>query len=252
MVLIKQKKRAPSGEEQKEQELQKAGLQDQFQAKGIELVTHFETHRKVISGVIVAVLSVGVVFFGYRTFNQRSEGRAMASLENALAIKLDEKMPEKEDEANRKILTEKAKAAFAEVAEKYAQAKPGHLARMFEASIWVSEGELDKAAKAYRDAAAGSASTKLSVALASMALGRIELMQKKSGEALAAFKKADDAFSSLLGDEDLWHVILLAEEMKQGEDARRYANQFIQRFPNSEHIEEVKSRFLKPEEKAKS
>lgn len=91
MVVIKKKETQEEKDARKEQESAAAsGIQDEYQAKGFELVSWVQDHRGLVSGAIAGVILLGAAFSAYNYYGKRKDEEASAAYLEALKPTEDE------------------------------------------------------------------------------------------------------------------------------------------------------------------
>jgi len=110
MVLIRKKKVKTAEEleqERQEKEFKKAGIQDEFQAKGFELVSWVQHHKARISAVLVVFALALAVWGGVTLFRSGSSSDAAKAYDAAITLVRDADAA-KEDKAKKQAEAMKA------------------------------------------------------------------------------------------------------------------------------------------------
>jgi hypothetical protein len=148
MVLIRRKKKMSAEEleaERNEKELRKSGIQDEFQAKGFELVSWVQHHKKTITLGIGIFALVLVAFGSYSYFSSGVDLKAVAQFDAAL--KLYEAASSAKDEKAKK--QEEAMKAFDAIAQSH-NGGLGRMSDLFKGHLAVELGDGKTAVLAYK------------------------------------------------------------------------------------------------------
>lgn len=249
MVLIKRKKEKTKEELEAEQlveQQQKAGIQDEFQAKGFELVSWVQTHRsKVLIGISALVL-LGVVVSFVSVRGSSENGQASALYEEAQAVLDDTQQdPMKQQEKKDPKVLQDALGKYLKVIEQYPSTKVANLARLHVGALAVELGDAKTALTHYSDYVNKSSSKDplYQVGMTGLAYANEETGDKKA--ALANYERLL-ALKNVVGKETvLFQSMRLASDVGEAEKAKGYAETLLKDFPNSAY--QADARMLAPQ-----
>jgi tetratricopeptide (TPR) repeat protein len=237
MVLIKKKKKKSAEEieaEKQEKALSKAGIQDEFQAKGFELVEWVQYHQRSITMGLGVVALVLVVWGAYSYFGSGANMKASGEFEAALAL-YEKAQSAKDDKA--KLQSDAAKAF-----EKIAKEKSGGVGRL--SNLYVGHLGLEMSNAKMAIDAYGSF---VKSASAKDPLRTIALLGLASAyEASSDPKKALESYEGILQsgvnvDEALvlWQASRLAKATGQDKKAKEFADKLAERYPSSPFVNQA-------------
>ncbi len=232
MVFIKKKKQKTPEEieaEQHKSAMAKVGIQDEFQAKGFEIVTWMQDNSKTVLGIIGVVLAGGLVFSGYLVWSRSANEAASVAYEKASRLL---------------GTTETKKLAIAEfekLARDHSSSSVAKLAELRAAQALLEANDAKGAIKAYRAFLdQGSASGKLKVS-ALVGLGFAYEANKDAPAALRTFEQVLSEQSGVAEDLIMWEVSRLAKETGAVSKARKVASELVERFSNSTYVTQAQS-----------
>ncbi len=240
MVMIKRKKEMSEEElnaQETQKELQKAGIQDEFQAKGFELVAWMQDHKGIVIGLIVVLVGLGAIWSGYVVM--RRSGDEKASVLYQVAQDSFEKTHESHDKDPKSL--EAARTAFGKVVESYPRTDVANLARLQMAALSVDLGDNSSALKNYA-AFVDNVSSKnplYQVGLLGLAFAQEQAGDKKA--ALSTYIKFFAIKDHIADEGTLWASVRLAKEFGEVSKVRLWGQDLLTRFPNSSHAGEVKT-----------
>jgi predicted negative regulator of RcsB-dependent stress response len=232
MVIIR-KKHVETAEEKenrlrKEAE-EKAGIQDEYQAKGFELVSWMQDHKGIVIGVIVLFLIAGAIFSGYSFYQQRANEEATAQF--LAAVKNIESM---EKEGEEKVAAmKKAEAELQTVASNFSRTRVAVLANIYAGHLALETNEPQAALKSYQNAINAMDQHDQLRALAVIGLG---YAQERNGDANAALKSFESVINSKENagkDLSLFEAARIATDLKEYDKAKEYRERLLKEFPNS-------------------
>lgn len=167
-------KREPTPEEKAAEEQKKteeaakaaAGIQDEFQAKGFELVEWIQERQSLVLGFIGLIIAVGLGYGVYTVVDRSRNTEASAALAGALDVVNAEitDAPPTGDEPTFKTAEERAKLAkerLQGVVTEHAGTGAAHIAQLYLGHVAMSQGDYDGAATAYQTFLAKTASTEV-------------------------------------------------------------------------------------------
>lgn len=230
MVLIRKKKKKSQEQldaERQEKELQKAGIQDEFQAKGFELVTWVQHHRQTILVGLSAFALAGAVWAGVVYFSGGADQKVSAEYEAAL--NLYEKLATAKEDEKEKAQTEALKA-FEKISQQHSGKGVARLANLYVGHLALESRDPKTAISAYGKFIneAPQKDQLRTVALLGLA---------NAYEATSEPKKALETYESILEatniDEArvLWQAARLAKETGQEEKAKEFSSKLSERYP---------------------
>jgi tetratricopeptide (TPR) repeat protein len=237
MVLIKKKKEQPTEElERIEQSraLQKSGIQDQFQAKGFELIAFFQKHRPLAFTIVSLLICTGFVYLGWNLFNTNSN--KMASAQYQAAIQILENQSDQNDTSKKKA----AKEALLKVARDHSRSDIAKLAQLYAAHLSFELSDPQEAIRIYQSFLQTAIKKDALRPLALTGLGYAYEAINDSDMALKTFEEMIALSSDVNADNAFWEVARLAKEKGLYEKARENAEIIVKRFPDSPLMSNVR------------
>lgn len=231
MVVIHKKKERSEEEKAAEKlkaEEQALGIQDEYQAKGFELVSWVQHHKRAVSIVIIAIFLIGGILSGYAYYQQRAQEAATTAYIEALQPL--ESASGAPVSADVKLEVQKSLAALA---EKYPSAGPTLLAELYAGHLALLNKDGAAALDFYARARKRMKATNELFPLALIGLGYAEESNGNPKEALNRFVEVVDLKSGLAKDLALWEAARLAMESKETEKAKTFVNRLLEEFPAS-------------------
>ncbi|MCA9508182.1 MAG: tetratricopeptide repeat protein [Myxococcales bacterium] len=230
MVVIHKKKIETEEEKEarKRQEEERAmGLQDEYQAKGFELVSWVQEHKGIVTGLIAALFLAGGAFGAFLYYQKRSNEQASSAYISAL--RPIENLP-KTGEENTAKWTD-AKNQLVGIAKTHGGSGVGNLAGLYAAHIALENNEAKLAVELYQDA-----SKRLKVGdelypFAMLGLGYAYQKNGQPAEALSSFQALIEQKIALGRESALWEAARLAEKEK----ALKYVELLLEEFPGSSY-----------------
>lgn len=220
---------------------EQAGIQDEFQAKGFELVEWAQEHRNLILAGIGAVVLTGAGIGVTRLVQGNADAEASSAYAAALETwqgEVGPDLPGLGDETKPRFDTakEKAEAArgkFVEVASQHADTGAGVLAHLYAGHASMDLGEWDAAAKHYGDFLATSDSDD-DMRFAALS-GRAVALESKGDVdgALADHQRVLEITGAPTKDASLFGLARLSLAKGDAAKARQYVEQFEKQFPES-------------------
>ncbi len=232
MVVIHKKKieTAEEKEARLHQEKERAmGLQDEYQAKGFELVSWVQDHKGLVSSLIVLLFVAGGAYSAYLYYQQRSAEQASSAY--LTALKTIEGLPKTGDENIAKWKT--AQQQLADIAKAHSGSGVGSLADLYAAHLAMENNEGAVAVGLYQDALKN---IKKNNDLYPLALIGLAFAQERNGqleEALASFNTLVEDKTAFGGDLALWNAARLAKLVNKNDKASAYVGKLLEEFPAS-------------------
>lgn len=250
MVIIRKKHEETDLEKQarekKEQE-RSMGIQDEYQARGFELVSWAQDHKGfVILFIIISLLS-GAVFSGYLYYQQRKKEAASSAYMEA--VKLIEKddifAVKKESSEEEKEKAQEAKDKLVAVGQSYSGAGVATLSNMYVAHMFLNDGDSLSAIEHYKKAAAELSNNNDLYPLTQIGLAYAQEHAGKKEEALSTVESLLELKSNLAEETVLWEAARLAKDNSQIEKANNFISRLLDKYPGS--VFEKKAKQLKEE-----
>lgn len=241
MVII-HKKHVETEEEKaarvKDEQEKARGIQDQYQARGFELVSWVQDNKIAVSLVIALLIVGGGTYSGYLFYQQRAS-------ENASAVYLDatkkiEGVPQTGDENVAKW--KQAEADLSQLATSAGSSGIGVIASLYAGHLALENNDAKKSIEHYQTGLKG---LRESDALYSLALIGLAYAQEKNNEAdaaLGSLEKVIESKSTAGKDLVLWEASRIASE-KDKEKAKKYLTRLLDEYPSS--VYEKNARRLK-------
>lgn len=232
MVIIR-KKHKESAEDrearlQKEQE-QRIGIQDQYQARGFELVSWVQSNKRLVSAAIAVVVIAGALLSGFLYYQKRTAEIASGAYLDAL--KTIDGVPKEGEENIAKW--QKAQADLAALAKTHSGSGVSVLANLYAAHLALENNDAKNAADLYQTAVKKINATDALYPLAMIGLG---YAQEKSGEkkaSLETFEALAESKSTTGKDLALWEAARLSQELKESDRAKKNLTRLLEEHPAS-------------------
>jgi len=232
MVVIRKKHKETAEEKEarlKAEEAQAQGIQDQYQARGFELVSWVQDHKVFVSTLIAVLILAGAGLSGFLYYQKRSaEIASGAYLE---ALKPIESMEEKGEEAKAKL--QKAENELMEIAKSQGSSGIGVLANIYGGHIALENDDQANAVALYQTALKHLNKSDVLYPLALTGLG---YAQEENGDVKSAFS----TFESLVElrtnpskDLALFEAARLASLLKDSEQAKKNLARLLEEYPSS-------------------
>tara|TARA_Y100001954_G_C15758539_1_gene577768 strand:- start:471 stop:1265 length:795 start_codon:yes stop_codon:yes gene_type:complete len=224
---------------EREKAMEAAGLQDEFQAKGFEMVDWMQEHAKLVMIGIGAVVVCGVVVAGVTFAGSQANLDASSSYENALAI-LDKSVDTDAEEstgsnvyASEADRDAAAMAALEKVASDHSGSKVALLATLRAGQLAASTGQKDKALALYQTL---ESKTNDKDALRPVVLSGLAFALEASGDnqkAASTFERLVSLPGDVQKDLGLWQAARLFHGLGKTDVARQNAEKLINQYPTS-------------------
>jgi TolA-binding protein len=250
MVLIKKKKLKSSEEiesERQKKEQQKAGIQDEFQAKGFELVEWMQDHRQAVMGGIALLVLGGLLLSGWFVF-KRDANESASSAYQAAAQMLETTGPV-QSEDSKKI--EQARAAFMQVAKDYPRSDVAKLATLYAGHLSLKLGDTKQALASYDSFIASVSTSDKLYPLALRGLASAYEASNEPKKSLETLEKIGTTAPALNSDDVLLKVAKLAQTLGETQKAKTSVQSLLERFPESSLRSEAEALLASLPEQAK-
>lgn len=232
MVIIRKKHKESAEEKearlQKEQE-QSMGIQDQYQARGFELVSWVQDNKTLVSVLIAVLILGGAGFSAYLYYQQRSaEAASSAFLE---AVKVIDGIPHEGEENIGKW--KDAQANLTKLAEAHKSSGVAVLANIYAGHVALENNDAKQAVVLYERAISQMKKDDVLYPLALIGLG---YAQERSGDkksALSNFERVIEGKNALGKDLAYWEAARLAKDAQDGEKVKKYVADLSKDFPAS-------------------
>lgn len=231
MVVIRKKHQENAAEKEarlKNEQISAMGVQDQYQARGFELVSWVQDNRILVSAFIALVLIVGALFSGYLYYQKRVQEEA-----SALFLQAMTSLENVKDEKEKAAAEEKAQSSLIALAESHPRAKIAVLAKFYAAYLAMDADNVKKASELYQSAIDQVDRSDDLYTLALIGLGHA---QEKGGETEAALKTFETLVELKINpskDLALYKAAELANELKEHEKAKKNLARLLEEYPAS-------------------
>lgn len=229
MVRIKLEKKISKEERDQAKalkKLNKAGIQDDFQLRGFELVSWVHDHQKSISGLIGAVVIAAGLWSGTMFFKQNTNEGASAVYQKVLDSLVGDK-----DGA---VKNREALDGLLKLEKDFSGSKVAGLARLYAGYLSLELGLAPEAVSEYKKYVDENKGNKGLL----NPLGTIGLAYAydKNNEKQKAFDLFEDILNKYWGlsrEVILWEAARLARELKLSDIAAKRVEELKSEFPNS-------------------
>lgn len=231
MVIIR-KKHVETAEE-KELRLKKesdaaVGIQDEYQARGFELVSWVQDHKVLVSSLIALLLVGGMLYSGFVYYQQRSNEAATSQF--LAAIKDIDAPKEGEDNVAK---MQKAATDLKDLAAKFPRSKVALLAHLYAGHLGLETNDAQSALASYKGALDEIKKSDPLYPLALIGYGYAQERNDDAKGALASFETVIELKDGMGKDLALFEASRLAFEVKENDKAKEYRERLIKEFPNS-------------------
>lgn len=239
MVIIR-KKHVETAEE-KEIRLKKeadlaVGIQDQYQARGFELVSWVQDHKVVVSALIAVLLAGGALFSGYLYYKQRTNEMATSAF---LAAIKDIDSPAKVDKDS-VAKWQKAQADLKDLAASYKGSGVSILANLYAGHLALGINDVKGSMDSYQNALNNIKKTDPLYALALIGLAYSRERNGESKEALQDFESVIELKEGVGKDLALWEAARLSHDINDNEKTKKYLARLLEEFPASAYDKNAK------------
>lgn len=227
MVLIHKKHKETNEEKdarlKKEQE-QALGVQDEYQARGFELVSWVQDHKAIVSALILLLFIGGGAFSAFIYYKDRkSEAASGAFLEALKSLESDAESADKKKQAQDEL---------SKLAKDFQSSGVAHLANLYAAHLALENGDAENSVKLYQEVLKG---IDKSDPIYTSAIIGLSYAQEKSGDQ----KSALSGFESVIALKDapgvdlaLWEAARLVKD-QSAEKAKEYVSMLLEQYPQS-------------------
>jgi predicted negative regulator of RcsB-dependent stress response len=237
MVLIRKKIKETAEEKEakklKEQEA-KAGIQDEYQAKGFELVYWVQHNKGLVTSLIVALFLGGAVFGGYLYFQARKAEAASLSYMDVLS--------ELEKEKNTADAKAKALASLMNVASSHKNSGVATLANLRAAELALSTNQALQAVTLYSDVLKSLKANDSLTPLVLMGLGYAYEQNNQGAQALEQFEKVVATKDAVGRDLALWEASRIAKNLNDTEKSEKFLSTLRADYPSSPYDPSAKAK----------
>lgn len=238
MVIIHKKTKETKEEEAQrklKEEERALGIQDEYQAKGFELVSWIQDNKGIVTGIIAAIFLGGLAFSGYAYYKTRNQESATSAYFEALAPLEDlsgaEAGTDKLEEVQKKLV---------EISNKFPNAGAALLADIYAGHLALENKQFKDAVELYK-AALGKVDAKNELyPLVLLGLGYALESDGQKKEALNRFEQIVKNKSGAAKELGLWKSARLARELGENERAKSLLTTLLEEFPSSSFESEAK------------
>ncbi len=229
VVIHKKLKETPEEKEAREKKAaeQSAGIQDEYQAKGFELVSWVQHNKGLVSGLIVGIVIGSATFAGYKYYAKRSSEIASEAYIDAVSNIGDAK----DDEGKKKLA--EAHSALASVASGQKDAKVSTLANLYAGHLALENNDAKMAVQHYEKALSDLKEADAFYGLALLGLGYALEKEGRGSDALTYFDKIVTLKLSSFVEIALWESARLSQALDKKESALGYVKKLLEDFPAS-------------------
>lgn len=224
MVKIKKKKVLTAEEKQEKQEieaLQRAGIQDEFQAKGFELTDWVQHHKSKVLVGLGALVLMGVVYSYYLFWSANLNEEASIAYLQATSEASDAK--------------QKLEDLLAVQAD-FASSKVSSLATLYAGHLALSSGDTKEAVSLYKSFNEKNTAKNPLKARGMVGLGYAYAKNNQPKEALEVFESIVQDGLGVGEDLAYWEVVRLSFQLKEFDKARENATLLKEKFPTSPYV----------------
>lgn len=239
MVVIHKKHKETADERElrlKEEQQKAAGIQDEYQARGFELVSWVRHHKGLATLLVFAVFGLGGLLSAYFYYQNRTNEMASAAYMAALKD-IDTLEKGAADEATKlKNIQDQLSA----ISQDYARSGVANLADLYAGHLALKAGDTQKALEFYKKAKDGFKQSDPFYGVALIGMG---YAQDKNGDqkaALASFESLLEIKEVTGADLGLFEAARLAKEMGDLEKAKKYVSRLLEEYPASAYEKNAK------------
>lgn len=232
MVIIRKKHQETADEKEarlQEEREKAAGIQDQYQAKGFELVSWVQANKVLVTCLIGLFVVGGISFSGYVFYKARkAEEASSAYLEVLKSLDgVSRKTPEE---------IEKWKGAqekLTAVAATHSGASVSVLANLYAAHLALENGDAKKSLELYEQAVKNLSKSDPLHPLGLIGLGYAQEKNGDANAALISFETVIDAKSKIGEDLALFEAARIAKAQNEQEKSKKYVARLLEEYPGS-------------------
>lgn len=230
MVLIRKKVKESHEEKEarrQQEEAQRAGIQDEYQAKGFELVSFVQANKGAVSLAIAGMVVAGALYSGFLYFKARKADKASLLVMTALASL---------EENQTKETKEKALKELTDIAATHKNSGVSALANLRAGELALSLNQAEEALQRY-EAVLSEISTKDTFyPLAVIGKGYALEANNKGSESLKEFETIINANASLGRELSLYEAQRIATSLNDNEKGEKYRAMLNEEFPKSPYL----------------
>ncbi len=229
MVLIKKKKEQSKEEleqDEQAQALKKAGLQDQFQAKGFEVIAFLQKHRTSALAFMGVLACASLSYLGWTLLVDTSNEKASAQYEAALHLLENRSI---KDDLKKKAVQD----ALLKIVQEHKRSDVAKLANLHAAHLSFELNDPQNAIRIYRSFLQETRQKDALRPLALTGLGYAYEANHDIDMALKTFEEMITLQVNINTDNALWEIARLAKEKGLNDKARENAEILLKRYPDS-------------------
>ena len=210
---------------------------DEFITLSGKLIQFGMQYQKQITYTVGVVIAIVLLFAGYRFFSARSEDKAMALYNQAVA-----KYEVAKKTADPKQAYQKVADDFQNILSHYENRNGGKLASVIFANICFDAGEYNRAIELYTKAQDNFKDHPIFYNLILSGLGYAYGQINENEQAASYFEKIAASENQSLHDEALFNLGVLYEKLGETEKSQKAFDQIKSDYPDSMYIDIVKER----------
>jgi predicted negative regulator of RcsB-dependent stress response len=230
VVIHKKKNETPEEKEaRKVKEQEKAlGIQDEYQAKGFELMSWVHDHKVLVTFGIVTIIGIGIAWSAYSFYQRRMDEQASSAYIN-IVRKFENSKTNNASGDNKEIQKE-----LSELVSRFKNTKVASLANLWAGHLALRDNDAKASVEFYHNALQNISSGDELYPLVLIGLGYAEESNGQKNEALSRFISVAELEGNNAGkDLALWEAARLAKENSDVEKAKTYINRLLAEFPSS-------------------
>ncbi len=238
MVRIKKKVKKTKEElllEKQKKELEKAGIQDEFQAKGFELVTFIQLNSKLVMAFLSLVIFLGVGWSGYIYLGGQTSLQASAAYEVALDL-LSHDDGKSEKEEDKPVVNASVITAMKNIENEFSGSKVAGLARLQAGFLLTKEEKFEEAIQSYRAFVGACAKNSKLRPLGLVGLAYAYTANNNQEQALSTFESIIFQGYKIGRDVALWESARLSLALGNSALAQKRAAQIKKEYPISAFV----------------
>lgn len=228
MVRIKKKVKRSQEEillEKQKSAREKAGIQDEFQTKGFELVHFVQNHRTSVTIFLALLVALGLGWSGFLFWEGKTDTNASDSYVAALDL-----LDEKPDDKN---VSSTVVAALKKVSEDFSASKVSGMAQLYAGHLLLNEGKFVEAQRIYQSFVSGQKKSSQLRFLGLVGLAYALVEGDKKEEALATYEEILETNWNVERDVWLWSSANLAQSLGRVDLSIKRATELRDEFPHS-------------------
>jgi len=210
---------------------------DEFITLSGKLIGFAVAHKNQLIYGLGIIVSLALIFSGFRFFSIRSENKAAALLNQSLA-----KYESVKDDTKLLVAYERVSNDFQSILDKYGSKKSGKIARLTYANICYDAGKYEQAIELYKTALQDFESRPLIHNQILSNLGYAWEQLKDYATAVSYFEKLSSAPEAAISADALFHLGWLYEKLEQPEKSKASYNKILSDHQDFIYIDLVKER----------